>query len=442
MLTVLVAVFLIGGMIKRRGMKKYPYYSYFLWGLWAKIIGGLFFGIIYIFYYGQGDTTSYYECAISFHRLLFHNPGNFLEAYLGPGTLEIKSLFDSVSGEPIWYIFADDKTRFVVKLIVPLMAICGGSYFITTVFISIITYGGLWSMYMMFCKYFPSHYRLLAIGILFMPSVIFWGSGIMKDSFTMAATCYFIVITDRIINSKGSLVVNVLLLLFNAYMIVSLKPYIIIILLPGTLVWFFYHRLMHIRNTLLRVLSIPIIYLVIFGGSYIILRSLDEELGKFGLINALETASVIQHDLKQSYYDGNSFDIGEFEPTPGGVVSKLPIATTAGLFRPFLWESRNAVMLISGIENLFVLVLTIVVLFRTKLKTWKYLLSTKPLILYSLIFSFLFAFMVGLSTSNFGALVRYRIPLIPTYMATMLVLYGYMRQVKVKNKKNKLIFGN
>jgi hypothetical protein len=428
----------VGGMIKRKGLKKYPYYSFFLWGLWAKIIGGLLFGMIYLFYYGSGDTNSYYECGIAFYRLLYHDPLNFLQAYFGPGTLEIKSLFDSTSGQPLWYIFSDDKTRFVVKLIVPLMAISGGSYFITTVLISIITYGGLWKLYEVFCHNFKPYYRILAVGILFMPSVIFWGSGIMKDSFTMAATCYFIVFTDRIINSKGSVLFNILMLMFSAFLIVSIKPYILIILLPGTLVWFFYDRVMHIRNLLLRILFIPFIYAVVFGGSFLILRSLDEKLGKFSLENALDTAAIIQHDLKQSYYQGNSFDIGDLDPTPIGVISKFPQATLAGLFRPFIWESENIVMFISGFENLLVLLLTLIVIIRTKFSTWKFLLTHKPIVLYSFIFSILFAFMVGLTTSNFGTLVRYRIPLIPLYMSSILILYAHIRSIRITNKRQKL----
>ena len=34
--------------------------------------------------------------------------------------------------------------------------------------------------------------------------------------------------------------------------------------------------------------------------------------------------------------------------------------------------------------------------------------------------------MIGLTTSNFGALVRFRIPIIPLYMASVMVLLGYL----------------
>ena len=47
----------------------------------------------------------------------------------------------------------------------------------------------------------------------------------------------------------------------------------------------------------------------------------------------------------------------------------------------------------------------------------------EPLLLYSLIFTLIFAFGVGIASTNFGALVRYRIPLIPFYFPLIYVIY-------------------
>ena len=61
------------------------------------------------------------------------------------------------------------------------------------------------------------------------------------------------------------------------------------------------------------------------------LISMGSKLGKFAPERALQTAVTTQHDLKQDYYDGNSFDIGELEATPLSILSKFPQATIAGL---------------------------------------------------------------------------------------------------------------
>ena len=246
---ILLIVLFVSGYVKRRNLNQFPFYRYFLWGLWAKIIGGLTFGAIYIFYYEQGDTTSYYECGLAYCNLFTSNFSDFLHAFIGNGSAEIKSIFTQETGSPMWYMFNDDKTRMVIKLLVPLMLLGGKSYFITTVLVSIFTYGGLWRLYKMFATYFPAHAKSLAWGILFMPSVIFWGSGILKDSFTLAATCYFISATNDLITRRNkNLFRSMLLLVLSGIVIVNIKPYILIILLPGTLVWFFYTQIKKIKN--------------------------------------------------------------------------------------------------------------------------------------------------------------------------------------------------
>ena len=420
----LIAVYFIALRIRKTHLPERPEYRFFLWGLWAKIFGGILFGCIYIFHYGQGDTTSFYECSLSFCKLFHQDFPDFISAYLGPGTEEVKSYFTAETGEPMMYMLAEGSSRFVIKLLVPFMLVTGGSYFLTTVLISIFTYGGLWKLYLMFTSYFPAYSKNLAIAILFMPSVIFWGSGILKDSFTLAATCYLIVATNNIITRKGKIHGNILRVIFFAYIVISIKAYVILILLPSSLVWFCYSRIKRIRNRLVRYLVVPFTYILIIIGSYVGLRAFGERLGKFSIDRALKTAAITQKDLKQEYYEGNSFDIGDFEPTPSGALSKFPQATIAGLYRPFLWDSNNAIMIISGIENFLILALTIFVLVKIRWKTLRRLISENPVILYSFVFSVLFAFMIGLTTSNYGALVRFRIPLIPLYMACIMIMYS------------------
>jgi len=433
----LLIVFLVSGRIKSAGINTRPEYRFFLWGMWAKIGGGVFFAIVYTSYYEGGDTTSYYECSLAFYNLLFHDGSDFLTAFLGPGNPEIKSLFTTDTGSPMAYMFFDDKTRTVVKLVVPFLLLGFGSFFLTTVFVAIFTYGGLWRLYLMFTSYFPQYSRELAISVLFMPSVIFWGSGILKDSFTLAATCYFIGATNDLITRKGKPILNWIILIISGLIIINIKPYILIILLPGTLVWYFYDKIKRIRNSFFRYIIVPFVYIIIAAGSYLILTGLGDKLGKFSPEKALETAVVTSNDLKQEYYEGNSFDIGTFEATPLSIASKFPAATVAGLFRPFLWEARNVVMLLSAVENTYILASTLLLLVLIRRKVLVAFISDHPLILYCTLFSLLFAFMIGISTSNFGALVRFKIPLIPLYMSSVTIMLGHIRGVKLKRTERK-----
>jgi hypothetical protein len=430
----LFLIYLYGATIRKRNVRQHPEYRFFIYGLWTKVLGGLFFALIYVFYYGQGDTTSYYECAMAFSNLCMHDFGTFLQAYFGDGSIETKSLFTAETGEPMMYMFGEASTRFTMKLLTPFVILSGNSYFITTLLVSVFTYGALWQLYRMFCSYFPQYTKQLAIAVLFMPSVMFWGSGILKDSFTLASTCYLIVFFNRFMQRRGNVFVNVIAIIVCSYVVVSVKAYIMMILLPSSLVWLFYNRISRIRNRLIRNLIVPFVYVVIVSGSYFGLRAFGDSLGKFSVDKALKTASINQSDLKQDYYEGNSFDIGDFEPTIPGALSKFPKATMAGLFRPYLWDTRNVVMLLSGLENVFILGLTLMVLVKMKWRRMYLFISDHPIILYCLVFSVLFAFMIGLTTPNFGALVRFKIPLIPLYMACMMVIYAELQNKRSRSQ--------
>jgi hypothetical protein len=428
MFVLLVIVFVVAGRIKKARISAFPEYTYFLWGLWARVIGGLAFGAIYIFYYRGGDTIGYYASALAYNKLLFQDVSSFFYAYFGPVAQETLSVFTKETGEPAGYMFFNDQTRVVVKILVPFVTLGLQSYFITTVLVSILTYGGVWRLYRTFVSYFPKYKRNLAIAVLFMPSVFFWGSGILKDSFTLTGTCYFLVAVNDIIQKKGSLLKNGIILFISAWVVIAIKPYIFLVLLPGALVWFFYTKITSIKNALIRYAIIPFIYIFIIAGSYFLLTSLGDRLGKFSVDKALETAVVTQQDLKSEHYEGNAFDIGDFEPTVPGVLSKFPQATVAGLYRPFIWESRNVVMLMAGLENLFILFITIAVLITLRRKVILNLIYDHPILLCSLVFSILFAFMIGLTTANFGALVRFKVPLIPLYMSSIMVMLGKLQE--------------
>jgi ABC-type sulfate transport system permease component len=114
-----------------------------------------------------------------------------------------------------------------------------------------------------------------------------------------------------------------------------------------------------------------------------------------------------------------------------------PAAIGTTFFRPFIWEARNIVMLLSALESLLILWFTLKNLLspRQFVNFFKKIF-TDTLVLYCLAFSFLFAAFVGLSSLNFGSLVRYKIPAIPFYLIAMALISG---KSFVLNKKEKTV---
>jgi len=420
----ILAIYAIASLIKARNIKNNPIYRYFLGGLFAKIIGGVSLCLIYTYYYDQrGDTMSYHTDSSVLLKLLFKSPGDFFRMWFSPMTNELRSIFSSDTGYLNYG--RDASALMVVRLLVPIKLIGFDSYLLSSILMAVVSYTGVWKLYSLFCAHYPSLYKLFAITVLFVPSVLFWGSGLLKDSWTLAAAGWYTYSFYQIFINKKSIIFSSISLMIASGILILIKPYIFLGLLPGSILWMAWSRLSNIKSQFLRIISAPLILVTGLGLGFFVWSLTSSNLGEYSSMDSmLKKAVESSEDLKQDYYQGNSFDLGKFEPTLWGLVSKFPIAAATGLFRPLPHEANNVVMIFSGLENLVILGFAFFVLFR-KPKAALVSLFGNPLVLFCLTFAVFFAFSVAISTSNFGALVRLRIPMIPFFLSGLVLMeYG------------------
>jgi hypothetical protein len=401
-----------------------PLYRFYTPAVLLKIFSSIVFCCIYIYYYHGGDTVSYFENSRAMVNLGMKDPGSFFTVMRSSASVENYFLFSKDTGYPWPYMYYDPNTFFVTKLMVPFVFVAFRSYLISSVLVSFFSFFGAWQLFLMLNRLYPGMERRLAMGVLFVPSVLFWGSGILKDTITFAAVCWFIYGFYWAFIGKRQRISGAIATLLSMYIMIMVKPYVLIALLPGTLVWFLHARIVRLRSRFIRATIIPFIYVFSVSVGIGILSLFGSKLGKFSIEKMFVTASVTQNDLKQDYYKGSSFDIGSFEPSLSGVVSKVPAAMTVGLFRPFIWEARNVVMLVSGLENLVYLYLATMIILRLFRSPRKFfgLLFEQPILLFLLSYSLIFSVLVGLSTSNFGALVRFKVPFLSSFVVLLLIL--------------------
>lgn len=411
----------------RRRFEKYketqPAYEFFMQGLYLKMFGAVSLCLVYLYYYKGGDTINYMESARTVARLGAQKPGVFLDILFNGMNKEMYSHFNNAIGYPVYYYTKIEEWR-VIRYSMPFCLLGFNFYIPASIILAYVSYLGNFRLYLVFAEVFPKIYQKLAIPILFIPSTVFWGSGILKDTYTYSAVGWLIYGFYHAFIRRENIRNNLISIVLASIVILGIKPYIFIALLPGALIWLNFERLQSIRSTFLRTITMPVLLLGFGGGGLIIMTQLGASFGdKYSSVDkALQTAVVTQRDLKRAEYQGASFDIGEFDPTLGGIASKIPAAITAGLFRPFIWEARNPVMLISGLENLLFLGLTLRLFFSIGIFGFFGRIARSPLLIFALIFSLFFAFAVGLSTSNFGSLVRYKIPCEPFYLGMLFVL--------------------
>lgn len=437
----LLILYIYFARVKNINIKQSPEYGHFLWGLWAKVFGGVAFSLIYFYYYGGGDTLMYFYSAVALSKMATTMDfGLYLDVVTSPNDQAHLNLFNEHTGWPFAYMYFDPRAYFVIRLISPLVIATFNSYLITTIILSSWSYFGIWRCYRTFVSYFPDLRNKFAIAFLYMPSVVFWGSGIMKDTFTMSATCWWIHCLDEVFFKRRRMGSNIFGLVVSAGTLIVMKPYIFMALFPASVLWILYFRVAKLKSALLKFILLPLALIGMLGASFYVLDSLGERLDKFSLDNAVETVVTLQTDMKRSeQYGSNYFDIGELDGTLPNLLSKFPIATNAALFRPYLWESRNIVMLLSGLENTWLLGFAVMLLIRTRVRFFFRAIIGNPLILTCVIFTVLFAFSVGISTPNFGALVRFKIPLIP-FLVSAFYIMSYLNERRRFAKRNHLPF--
>ena len=423
---------LIANFIRNKNIYSKPEYKYFTYALMAKIVGAISLGMVYFFYYDGGDTTNYFESARAYVNLFFKNKEDFFQGWLGTINGSDYYLFDDSTGHSIFH-HTDPNSFFVVRLLIPIVALSFKSYFASAVLTACITYTGLWKLYQTFLIEFPNLKREFAIAILFIPSCVFWGSGLAKDSFTLSAVGWFTYAFYHLFIKNQWKIIFVIEIFISAFVILAIKPYIFFALLPGAILWLSNQQIAKISNSTLRLLATPILLLLGGGVAYYFLTQMGDTLGFYKVDTVFDRASLVQKDMKADYYGGKSFDIGDFDASASGVILKAPLAIFSGIFRPAIWDVRNVVMLVSSIENTYLLGLTVFLLVRLKVFGFFLLIRKSPLLLFSMLFSLFFAFSVGLTVANFGSLVRLRIPELPFFVAGLFIMrHLYEKQSGVK----------
>ncbi len=420
--------------IKKKNIDKNPAYKYYTTGLAVKILGAIAMCLVYTLYYSSGDSTGYYDQSKAIHNVLYKNPSYFFDILFNGGNERTYAYFDEETGFVDHHAWIRDYSAiFISRLVAPLCFLAGNSFVATTILLASICYSGIWKLYLLFCEQFPKIKKELAISILFIPSVVFWGSGLLKDTVTMACIGWYAFYFHKLVVRFEFKTANVVGVIISAFLLVALKPYILFAMLPGSIIWASYEKLSNINNQAIKFLVAPILIAGGVGGGFYVLSNMGDTLGVYSLDTVLDRAVIVQKDLRRDYYGGNSFDIGEFDASIGSVLSKMPLAINAALFRPYLWEVRNPLMLLTAIESTYIFLLTLGLFFRLKVTGFFKYIWGHPLLVFSVLFSLFFAFSVGLSTPNFGALARLKIPCIPFYVSSLFVL-RHLYEVKTKKK--------
>ena len=223
---------------------------------------------------------------------------------------------------------------------------------------------------------------------------------------------------------------NTFMVLISFWVIYSMKKYILLSFLPALILWVVVANVGRIRPVVARILVVPIALVVAAILGYYSILKVGEDDPRYRVSKLAETAKVTAYDIRYGWGartgEGSGYTLGTLDGSWASLVRLAPSAINVSLFRPYLWEIRNPLMLLSGLESLLFLVVTIWVMVKAR-KNLFYCLK-KPEVIFCLTFAIIFAFAVGVSTFNFGTLSRYKIPMEPFYLLGIGLVYFHSKR--------------
>lgn len=434
----LIAIFLIAYLYRNFRYEHSPLRKYFIPGLAIRIVGALSLGIIYLFYYnGGGDTFYYYKDANAFNLALQRSYSAFFDLLMLRSNEITMNTYEFTRG--VTY-FHDPSGWMSDKIYGLLSVLTFHSYPAMSVMIAALSFTGAWVLLKTFVSMYPQLTTPLAWAVLFVPSVFFWGSGILKDSITFGCLGWVTYSSHQLFFKRKNIVRNSLILLVTGYIALEVKAYIIISFIPALLLWIFLTYRKKISNQFLRVLAGPSVLATAIGFGFLMVNRLGAEFEQFSLDNVISTSERFQqwHGYLAENANASGYSLGHIDGSWTSIISKIPVAVNVTLFRPYLWEANNSVMLIAALESIFIMGFTLYIFYKNGIGRIVISILSHPDLFFCFFFAIVFSFAVGFTSYNFGALVRYKIPCIPFFLVGLIVLNHLTRlerQQQLKEKK-------
>ncbi len=398
--------------------------KYFFMAFYLHMFGAVAYALMVQYYYGYGDSFVFYYGSDFLSTQIAQDAGN-IQYFFKPAS-EVKLWYDEEVGDLHYSgYFGIASNLFIMKVAAVLSLFSFNKYLVITLFFGAFSFAGLWKLFLVFKDINKDkHLKLLAWGVLYMPSVWFWGSGLMKDSVCLGGIGFIIHYMYRLFIKKEFSVKSIIALIALIYIVGNIKSYIIIVLAIGLAVFVFYKFVTPFKNVVIRGFIILIFLTVIITVAFV--TNFGEQLQE------LADESKVQVDAYQRNYDAvqnedersrGSLKSGEIDASITGLILHSPIAIFTCLFRPFIWESRKIFILFSSFESLLLLLCTVYVIIKLRFLGFFREVFNNPYILTSFFIAVLFALIIGFTTYNFGTMARYKIVLLPFYFFMLVYLY-------------------
>ncbi len=458
-----------------------------------KLLAGFSIWAIYTYYYKTSDAFEYFKRSEIIYNTLYTHPIDYIKLLIGIDTDRLQTYYSKIPGWDASFdtlVFNDSRT--MIRLNAFLRLFSFGNFHVHTVIMCFISFIGLTALYKTFIAFFKEKQMWLIFAIYFIPTVLYWSSGVLKESVLITGLGFLLYSTNCGLASplKRGLF---LLFILSLFILLSIKMYVLFFLFPALLSNHLYNRSQKtkLNYSYLLTYSVIIVCAIIMAfinPDYNILKiisdkqakALSEAKGGIFLANnnhficidydrndlldpinsrtykIKKGSTYLQWSLENmqdtsfvnSSTDTSSFNLlyaiqpansnlsfNKTSPTAFAFIKNIPFAIYHALFRSCFLTPNSVFELIAIIESQLILLFILLAFFFYKKPSE----SQLPIVWFCLVVSLSLLLLIGFTVPVLGAMIRYKLPALQFLVIALFLLIDF-NKIKAKLSGSKPIF--
>ena len=404
-------------MFGARGISKHWFAGAFA----IKLIAAFAMWFIYTNHYpdrSKADIFRYYDDAKVFQHLLKdHKLEYFKFFYQNKSSdedvnvvMKYTSNWDTHNGSTLF-----GSNHLIIRVNMLLNLISLGSYGVHAIVFSFLAFMGLFWIFRFFYQQLPERKWLIFLAVFAFPSIVFWSSGILKESLIfffigLILNCGSYALKGRKPIARTILVLLAFFFLFQTRAIIAL------ILFPIVLGYLWNHIKPQRRAFL------PYFIMLFIGLS--VLTESERITGK-DFYGILVEKRMAFEELANNTESNNDMLSIQYTAEGYSILKSTPIALINSIFRPSPWEAEGPLMWAAALENIpLFLMLILLVIYPIPI------IEKKNILWFALLFALANLIVVGLTTPILGAISRYRIIGLLFFLIAFIQLVDFKKLLK------------
>lgn len=387
--------------------------------------------LVYTRYYTQRETADIFkyfdDAELLYNNVYTKSPLNYWKIIFGINN-ESLQIHHELKQTQYWFkphetnIFNDNRT--IIRFNAAIYLISFGYYHIHSIILCFLSFIGLVAIYKTFIYFFDQRNKILIYPIYLIPSVLFWGSGILKESILLFSLGLFVLSLNNFLNIKRKRFISSFGLILSVFLLAITKTYVLLTIIPSATAWVICWKYNHLKPTITFLVT-NIFYIIIAFQLKHIHPSLDVPGNiRFKQIDFINVAK-----------ETNSGSRIYLKPLSESILSYLnnaPQALINSLFRPTLFECNSILSVFACVENLLFSILIVLTLLFFKPPQRE----QKIILLFCVFFTLSLSLLIGYVVPVVGAIVRYKVPMLPFISAGLCMcidskkIYKYYSLIK------------